>query len=145
MGQEREALAYLADPENWLGDPHDQAATLHGHDTPYELAGAALAAHEEPRTDVLIEVEQLDTAGLVRVQLSLDDHAHLLSPSTAQGLGRRLIAAAMDVLGEDTERPDERQWTLEARYDEHAGQHYFKLIGPEPKGPETITVVEVSS
>jgi hypothetical protein len=47
-GQEHEALAYLADPENWLGDPHDQTATLHGHDTPYELAVASLAARKEP-------------------------------------------------------------------------------------------------
>ncbi|MGA2455583.1 MAG: hypothetical protein ABSG93_18915 [Solirubrobacteraceae bacterium] len=43
----RAALEYLADPENWLGDPLSQESTLHGHDTPYELAVAALAL--EPR------------------------------------------------------------------------------------------------
>jgi hypothetical protein len=40
--RQRTALEYLADPENWLGDPHSQEATLHGHDTPYELACRAL-------------------------------------------------------------------------------------------------------
>lgn len=33
-----EALLYLADEENWLGDPHAYGAPLHGHETPYELA-----------------------------------------------------------------------------------------------------------
>jgi len=41
------ALRYLADPENWLGDPHDQEATLHGHDTPFELAVMALTAPDD--------------------------------------------------------------------------------------------------
>lgn len=36
------ALAYLADPDSWLGDPHDQTAVLLGHDTPFELARQAL-------------------------------------------------------------------------------------------------------
>lgn len=39
------ALAYLADPKSWLGNPHDLTATLHGHDTPYELARAVLDAN----------------------------------------------------------------------------------------------------
>lgn len=37
-----DALAYLADPDNWLGDPLDQTSTLHGHFTPFELARRAL-------------------------------------------------------------------------------------------------------
>ncbi len=39
----RKVLAYLADPENWVGNPHDQTSTLHGHFTPFELALAALS------------------------------------------------------------------------------------------------------
>ncbi len=39
----RAALDYLADRANWSGDPHDQDSTLHGHDTPYELAARAVA------------------------------------------------------------------------------------------------------
>jgi hypothetical protein len=38
----RDALAYLADPESWAGDPLKHATTLYGHDTPYELAKRAL-------------------------------------------------------------------------------------------------------
>lgn len=38
----REALAYLADPESWGGDPLSHDAVLYGHDTPYELAVTAL-------------------------------------------------------------------------------------------------------
>ena len=38
----RRALEYLADPESWLGDPHDQRSSLFGHDTPFELAAQAL-------------------------------------------------------------------------------------------------------
>lgn len=37
-----EALAYLADEESWGGDPHEHGTVLYGHDTPYELASAAL-------------------------------------------------------------------------------------------------------
>lgn len=37
-----DALAYLADPGNWLGDPLDQTSTLHGHLTPFEMARRAL-------------------------------------------------------------------------------------------------------
>lgn len=40
-----EALRYLTDPENWLGNPLRQQSTLHGHFTPYELARDALARH----------------------------------------------------------------------------------------------------
>jgi hypothetical protein len=69
---------------------------------------AAREDTERPETGILTEVEQLDTAGLVRVQLSLDDPDHLLSPGTARDLGRRLLAAGMDLAGEDTERPDAR-------------------------------------
>lgn len=67
------------------------------------------AAREEPRSGVLAEVETLDTAGLVSVHLSLDDPDHLLSPASALSLGKRLTAAATDLLAarEDTERPDE--------------------------------------
>lgn len=43
------ALRYLADRENWLGDPLDQTSTLHGHFTPYELARAALGLEEGKR------------------------------------------------------------------------------------------------
>jgi len=43
----RRALAYLANRENWLGDPHSQESMLHGHDTPYELALAALDVVEQ--------------------------------------------------------------------------------------------------
>ncbi len=43
----RAALAYMADPENWAGDPHQITSHLHGHDTPYELARDAL--DDEPR------------------------------------------------------------------------------------------------
>lgn len=38
----RAALEYLADPESWAGDPLTHDAVLYGHDTPYELARAAL-------------------------------------------------------------------------------------------------------
>lgn len=37
-----DTLRYLADPSNWLGDPHDHAAVLLGHFTPFELAEEAL-------------------------------------------------------------------------------------------------------
>lgn len=40
-----DVLRYLADPENWLGDPFDQTSTLHGHFTPYELARDWLETH----------------------------------------------------------------------------------------------------
>ena len=36
------ALRYLADPENWRGDPHAGNSTLLGHFTAYELAVDAL-------------------------------------------------------------------------------------------------------
>ena len=45
----RTALAYLADPESWAGNPHDLTtpmATLHGHDSPFELARWALGQEE---------------------------------------------------------------------------------------------------
>jgi hypothetical protein len=42
-----QALRILADPENWLGDPHDQSSTLHGHFTPFELAVASLSGENE--------------------------------------------------------------------------------------------------
>jgi hypothetical protein len=35
-------LAYLADPESWQGNPHDNTSVLFGHFTPYELAREAL-------------------------------------------------------------------------------------------------------
>lgn len=44
-----DALAYLADPGNWLGDPLDQTSTLHGHFTPFEMARMALG--QEARDD----------------------------------------------------------------------------------------------
>ena len=43
----RKALVYLADPESWSGNPHDQAAMLHGHFTPFELARQALGVDDE--------------------------------------------------------------------------------------------------
>ena len=43
-----EVLRYLADPGSWLGDPHSQETWLHGHDTPFELAVAALASEGTP-------------------------------------------------------------------------------------------------
>ena len=43
----KRALEYLTDRESWLGDPHSQESTLHGHDTPYELALAALDLVEQ--------------------------------------------------------------------------------------------------
>lgn len=46
----REALEYLADPESWGGNPLSQEASLYGHDTPFELARAALAV-PSPATD----------------------------------------------------------------------------------------------
>jgi hypothetical protein len=39
----RNALEYLADRESWLGRPEYPQAMLYGHDSPYELAQAALA------------------------------------------------------------------------------------------------------
>lgn len=42
MARLRDTLEFLADPESWLGDPHDQTSTLHGHFTPFELACRAL-------------------------------------------------------------------------------------------------------
>jgi hypothetical protein len=44
----RDALEHLANPENWMGDPHSQEATLYGHDTPSELARAVLDATPNP-------------------------------------------------------------------------------------------------
>jgi hypothetical protein len=38
----RDALAYLADPESWQGNPDDHASVLLGHFTPYELARETL-------------------------------------------------------------------------------------------------------
>lgn len=43
----RETLRYLADPESWGGDPRSHDAVLYGHDTPYELALAALSPPPE--------------------------------------------------------------------------------------------------
>ena len=42
----RAVLVYLADPENWLGDPASQESTLYGHDTPWELAFRVLSEVE---------------------------------------------------------------------------------------------------
>jgi hypothetical protein len=42
------ALEYLADPESWGGNPLSQESTLYGHDTPFELAAAALASEGTP-------------------------------------------------------------------------------------------------
>jgi len=39
----REPVAYMADKSSWLGDPLSHNAVLYGHDTPYEMAVAALA------------------------------------------------------------------------------------------------------
>lgn len=50
------ALKFLADPENWNGNPHDQTAILYGHFTPYELAVVALSAEDS-------EVEISDVRG----------------------------------------------------------------------------------
>jgi hypothetical protein len=50
------ALRYLADPESWHGDPASHEAMLLGHDTPYELARAALSATPGlRRADPLVE------------------------------------------------------------------------------------------
>lgn len=38
----QKVIEYLADPESWLGGPHDQKAVLLGHFTPYELARLCL-------------------------------------------------------------------------------------------------------
>jgi chromosome segregation ATPase len=38
----RDALAYLANPESWQGNPHDHASVLLGHFTPHELARETL-------------------------------------------------------------------------------------------------------
>jgi hypothetical protein len=43
----RVALEYLADRESWLGRPEYPRAMLYGHDTPFELAVATLAAVEQ--------------------------------------------------------------------------------------------------
>jgi hypothetical protein len=43
----RVALRYLADRDNWLGDPLGQTSTLHGHFTPYEMALRALSGKGE--------------------------------------------------------------------------------------------------
>ncbi len=40
------ALDYLADPQSWGGNPHDQTTPLYGHDTPFELAVAALSPED---------------------------------------------------------------------------------------------------
>ncbi len=40
------ALDYLADPQSWGGNPRDQTTPLYGHDTPFELALAALSPEE---------------------------------------------------------------------------------------------------
>jgi hypothetical protein len=42
----RTALRYLADPDNWAGDPLAYGAPLLGHFTPYELAVRALGGTE---------------------------------------------------------------------------------------------------
>jgi hypothetical protein len=42
----RNALEYLADPESWSGDPHNQESCLYGHYTPFELATAVLTARK---------------------------------------------------------------------------------------------------
>lgn len=38
----RLALEHLADPENWITDPHQAGAVLGGHHTPFEMAATAL-------------------------------------------------------------------------------------------------------
>lgn len=40
----RRALEYLADPSNWLSNPHHMTAILEGDATPHELAVEALRA-----------------------------------------------------------------------------------------------------
>jgi hypothetical protein len=42
LGRLRAALEYLADRANWMGSVHSQESTLHGHDTPFELAERVL-------------------------------------------------------------------------------------------------------
>lgn len=46
LAEAENALRILGDPENWQGDPHDQAATLYGHFTPFELARKALGTDD---------------------------------------------------------------------------------------------------
>lgn len=45
--KKEQALRFLADPTNWIGDPMTLDAELTGHFTPFELACNALADEDD--------------------------------------------------------------------------------------------------